>query len=553
MLPQEQISTQPLVVPKTLRHDRIRGITSARAGKLIPLRAIPMLREDRVARGRMRIHVHMEETARTLMNAVTVKVMAHFVPMLAFEHRFNGIDQYNRSYQQIPENDNTPHIAHFHPGTFWPNSEFYRTLGLHAPEGEQINTTYLESYNVLWNWRARARSVKIEERGIFDRSLAPAFWDHPTMRHIVPDFDAAMIDGEVPLTVETSDMRVRGIGRWRTPGDASIMAPDNQNQYVWETGQNRAYPYAAQSWHDDYGDRIAVEVDALGRPQIFAEMEENGITVSLANIEMAKKTAAFAAMRRKYKGITDDYILDLLMEGIRVPDADMAQPILLDSKRTLVGYNKRYATDGDNLDQHVTTGETFVDLSFRTPSFNTVGVIWITAEVVPEQLFERQKDYFMYARHVDALPNFTRDALDPEKVAVVANNHVDTHHSDPDGTFGYAPLNHEWDRDIPTVGGKYYRQLGDPFIEDRQSVWAVEQTDPKLTEDFYVVGELPHTVFRDSNADPFEITMNGEVQIVGNTQFGPKLYENTDDYTELFDEIDLERLEGDGDEDGTQE
>uniref|UniRef100_UPI0013B3E98E hypothetical protein n=1 Tax=Escherichia coli TaxID=562 RepID=UPI0013B3E98E len=37
-----------------------------------------------------------------------------------------------------------------------------------------------------------------------------------------------------------------------------------------------------------------------GAPDVFAEMQQNGITVSLSNIEMARKTQAFAKLRQQY-------------------------------------------------------------------------------------------------------------------------------------------------------------------------------------------------------------------------------------------------------------
>jgi len=73
---------------------------------------------------------------------------------------------------------------------------------------------------------------------------------------------------------------------------------------------------------------VKEDPDNPGFPGIFAELESKGIILTLANIEMAKKTAAFAEIRRQMKGLDDDHIIDLLMAGIRVPDVQLAQPIL---------------------------------------------------------------------------------------------------------------------------------------------------------------------------------------------------------------------------------
>jgi predicted Rdx family selenoprotein len=224
----------------------------------------------------------------------------------------------------------------------------------------------------------------------------------------------------------------------------------------------------------------------------------------------------------------------------------MKQPILLSKQSTMIGYNQRYATDAANLDTSVTNGFATVDMTIRTPgAMNTGGVILITAEIVPEQMWERKKDYFLYETDPDNLPNYLRDVLDPEQVSVVKNDHLDVEHSTPDGTFGYAPLNHEWMRDMVNVGGKYYRPADDAFDEDRAKIWTVEQTDPTLSEDFYLVSGLHKKVFSDQVADAFEITCISDVEITGNTVFGERLLEAdaTSDYEQITNLVDSARIE----------
>ena len=160
-----------------------------------------------------------------------------------------------------------------------------------------------------------------------------------------------------------------------------------------------------------------------------------------------------------------------------------------------------------------------------------------------EQLFERQKDHYLHNTSVSNYPEFTRDELDPEKVSIVTNDHIDVDHSNPNAIFGYAPLNHEYMRSAPNIGGKYYRPDVDAaFDEDRQKIWANETVDPELTEDFYLCNNVHHKVFADSTSDAFEITARGIFEITGNTVFGGALKEATDDYDQVMADVDQTRL-----------
>jgi hypothetical protein len=42
--------------------------------------------------------------------------------------------------------------------------------------------------------------------------------------------------------------------------------------------------------------------------------------MKLQDIKQAEKTAAFAKLRSMYDGAHDEHIIDMLMEGIRVPE-----------------------------------------------------------------------------------------------------------------------------------------------------------------------------------------------------------------------------------------
>lgn len=527
----ETIPTSPITVEKSLRKERLRVLTSSRAGKIVPLAYFPLLREDRIASGQMRVRLEMAETAEMLMNAINVTVFAHFIPFLAAP-RFKGMDDFNRSYSGVPEEEGGTPIPFFKSMTYHRDHDIFRAMGLHAPAGSDVNTSIVQAYNLLVNHRRRARSVKLPMRDLDDTSLAKAFWHHTNMAHIVPDFDQASIDGEVSLKVVAQRMEVQGLGVTSSLNSSGkALTFPNGNTAEFGDGELFNELFARR--------RIADEAV----PAIFVELEQQGVKLSLSNIELAKKTAAFAQLRSQFAGIEDDHIIDLLMDGIRVPDEALKQPILLDRKTTIVGYSRRFATDASNLDKSVTTGETFVDLRMRTPPMNTGGIVMITCEIVPEQLFERQKDYFFCATSVQDLPNFTADYLDPEKVSVVKNDHVDVKHSEPDATFGYAPLNHQWQRDRVQVGGKYFRpDANAAFDEDRQKLWAQETVDPTLTEDFYMVSGLHHKVFADTTKDQFEYTCRGEFDIIGNTVFGKGLRENTHDYFAVAADVDRGRI-----------
>ena len=98
--------------------------------------------------------------------------------------------------------------------------------------------------------------------------------------------------------------------------------------------------------------------------EIWAELTEGGnATMSLADIEQARKTAAFAKMRAAYDGIDDEFIIDLLMQGISVPTEMMKQPMLLGQQTGMFAFAQRYATDSGNLDDTATNG--FVQLGYR--------------------------------------------------------------------------------------------------------------------------------------------------------------------------------------------
>lgn len=519
----EVISTAPIDIQKSIRGEELRTLTSCKAGKIIPVAFAPVLREDRVNKGNIRIALDMAETIHPLMNQVHVTAFVHFVPFFAFDRFTGGMDSFNRSYQGVVEPVSGTVIPFFQTMAFDKTAPLWKTMGVHWKNGTAINSAVVEAYNEVVNYRYRARSENLTERAATDTTLANAFWKNSNMGHIVPTYDSKMIDGEVPLTLGNVRMPLRSSSVHIVTGSGGTAkyAPTANPGYVPGTAGTEA------QWGNE----------------LFVQLMEENATVSLANIEAAKKTAAFAKLRDQYSGLKDDHIIDLLMEGIRVPDETLKNPILLDRKSTYFGYNERPAMDGASLDMSVTTGSASLDLSFRTPPMNTGGVILVTLEIVPEQLFERCKDGFLGTGNPAYLPNALRDMLDAEPVAIVKNDFVDVEHSDPTGTFGYAPLNHQWKRSYTRIGGRYYRPNPDAFSEDRQRFWAIEKLNPTLTTDFYLCPDnLPHSVFLDNVSDPFEILAQGAIEFVGNTVFGSALEENSESYEKIAAQVDFSRI-----------
>jgi hypothetical protein len=542
----EMIPNSPIAVQKSVRSAKGRVLTSGDAGKILPLKYEWLHREDGVQSGKIRVNVEMSETSELLMNGVGITLMAHFVPMLALD-RFNGsMDELNRSYKK--ENGAAGSvIPFFESNKYWNGTQvntapfshnfddgewgatgldtFYQTMGMHF-QSTNTNSTVVESYNAIVNHRRKARSKSLPLRNAFDHTLADAFWINNGMQNIVPDYDQNLIDGQVTLAGLTFQAPIKAPNAlYGTASDASGGTISGSSPHT-------------NSTLIDQGDMYLFS-------DIYAELTTGGnATMSLADIDQAKKTAAFAKLRAKYDGIDDEHVIDLLMSGIRVPEEALKQPILLGRQRAMIGFNQRYATDAANLDKSATNGMATIDMSIRTPAMNTGGVIMITAEIVPEQLWERKKDYFLYTTDPDTLPNYLSDFLSPEKVSRVQNDHADVNHATPDGTFGYAPLNHEWQKDAVNVGGKYYRPANDAFDEDRAKIWTAESTNPTLNEDFYLCSGLHKKVFADQVSDSFEITCLSDMQIVGNTVFGAGLQETdaTSDYDTITSQVDSSRI-----------
>lgn len=535
----DNVRTTPQAHQRTTRVDFKRVVTTGFGGQFLPIFAVPLLREDALRMTTFRLGFEMAETASMLLNPVRVAAHMWFVPKLAFE-RFEDLGQINRSYLGKPEKDNNV-VPWFQLGTIEDGAasdpvfgEIARTMGLHSGPGATVNLDYIEAYNAIWNYVASQTSQSLTHRSEHDQTLAPAFWMHSAMRHVKPTFDQALIHGEVPLNVTESMMQVQGlvVEQNAAHSAATYYNPDGTTV----TSPNGGWPSSVLS--------LGGSNKGSGFISPWVEMEENGITVSLANIDLARKTAAFARIRQQYQGLNDDQIIDLLMQGVRIPDEGLNYPLLLDRKETIFGMSQRYATDSGNLEKSVTRGQTLLDMRAAVPQTNTGGIVMCCVEILPEQLYERQFDPYMMSESVADLPDRMRDELDLEPVDIVYNAFVDVDHSDPLGVFGYAPLNHAWQREAPMLGGLYHRPRADAaWNENRNRIWAVETQDPALGDDFYLASNIHHEVFADSQTDPFEISASGVAMIEGLTFFGPALRESVNDYDKVMEKADLSRID----------
>lgn len=537
-------STVPLEIPRTNRIETGRGLTSLPAGKAVPIYACGLHRMDRITAGPLRCSFELMETADVLMNAVRVDVKAYLVPFLAFE-RFNGsMDVLNRSWEGVapyPGETVVPFFETEVAGAYKYN-DILVYLGMHHKVGSNVNTMFTEAYNEIFNFRLRNRSQALyasASRTRLQKNLAPAFWNHELFSHIVPDYDSAKVDGLVALNVDNAKLPVKGMGKrtavWTT-------GPVTSRESDGTTPSYAKYSVPTDTTADTQF-YVRESTDHPGFPDIYAELQDNGITMSLANIELAKKTQAFAKLREQYAGHTDEWLINMLMDGIEIPDQYLKEPMLIGQASTVFGFSKRYATDAENLTEHVANGATFVDVNVRTPVINTGGVLMLIAEITPEQLFERQKNPWLHLdNQKDNRPDFIRDFMDPDKVDIVTNDRIDLDHATPTARFGYEPMNARWNNRIPHIGGKFFRPVANaPFDEDRQRIWASEAVNPTLGPEFYLATTIHTKPFADTVSDVAEVVIQGDLLVNGNTQFGAGLIEASDDYAKVLAEVDQDR------------
>ncbi|QCS37241.1 major capsid protein [Tortoise microvirus 74] len=549
--------TTPLKYPRSKRNHPVMHLSSTMPGIAHPVAFIPMLREDSLV-GRIEHVVEMLETKEILMNGVTARFTAWCVPHLAFPQFLGSRDEFDRSYMGENSLDGTG-VTPFIQNNPLPAGgagavPIYLAAGLHGKEGDQVSAGYIHAYNLVYNHRARQTSKDLTPRDVNDGTLAPAFWHHRQFPHMVADFDQAMIDGRVAMDVVNSRIPITGLG----VVTGTLGTPSPSAGVRDTSGVTQDYPkgWVAKNWptaNETGTAHFVIRGNPVGDyPDVFAEMQSNNLQISLAGIEEARKLQSFAKLRTQFEGHDDDYIIDMLMQGLSVPDQHLKQPFQIAEQTVKFSQGKRYATDSGNLDDSATSGFAKASLRLRVPRINTGGVVVVLMEVLPVQLWERQQDWYFHTRPKDGRPGHDywpdaeRDTLDREKVDVVYNRDIDVSHNDPTGYFAYEPMNAKYNRAPPTIGGKFHRPSADTPTDDaRKRLWAVEGVNPKLTDSFFIVkpGTLHIKPFLDEVSDPFEVVAQGNCVIDGNTQFGGLLIEQTGNYDAVAEHAPTDQIE----------
>jgi hypothetical protein len=538
--------TTPIPVVRSRRQHLVRNLTSLPAGKCVPVAVIPLLRED-AASVQVDLSFEMQETVQILLNSVNVDVYAWLIPVLA-SPRFRSMDDINLSYsgeKRPTDAAVTPWFELALAGSTSANAIHMR-LGKHAKATDMVNMAYVEAYNLQWNHRATEASPNIPHRNRLDKTLAQAFWSKNTFSHIVPDFDQAVMEGEVALNIAQQNLVLKGVGGGSTlpvGGNPKFVTVEGNKDIAVAVTSGNVYTTPAATNNRSVTGMAGLTADLAGA---VAQLQANDITISLSNIDMARKAQVFADIRKKYNGLSEEMLIDLLMDGINIPEQGWKQPILLHHGQTRFGMAKRYASNGDALTESVVNGAAAMSFRVATPQVPCGGVIMITAEISPEQLFERREDPYLHAQGVEDLPAYTRDFLDPEKVEVVPNRYIDIDHDQPTDVYGYAPKNYRWNDAGPCIGGRFLRPTVDAaFDEDRQAIWAVETENPTLSEDAYLVpADIHLKPFYTSTIDPFDCIVTGTGMISGNTVFGGLLIEATadSDYDKVMERVDTDRI-----------
>lgn len=543
-------NTAPMDYSQTVRSDNASILTSGKAGVVIPVSMVPLLRGDSSG-GRFDINLQLAEMPKPLENAVVARGQVWLVPRPSLP-QFSGLDEYTHAWAGTDITSKgaaarTPPALYGTVGTgaiaAAQSSEFFTALGLSLQASTVINDDYIDAYNLVQNFRLAAHSSKLTRYDYYSEDattaleLKPAFWPRNRLHNIVPDYEQALVVGSMDLDVAAGTVPISGIG---FKGSASGTNVDE--------GTNGLATYARYAAVAPDGDNITgtphivfdVGDDAAGGDgtQIFGEMSGQTIGVTLADIDKARTTNAFAKRvaqmeGNNYSGFNnDDVLMGELMQGFTVPEELFNRPWLIDSKTVVFGMQERHATDAANLDDSVTVGNASFSLAANAPKQNYGGVMLLTIEVMPERLYERASDEYLYVQGVDDLPSAMRDTLRTEPVDTVINRRLDTAHTTPAGTFGYEPMNSKWRREFTRLGGEF-RQLtpGTPSTSARTAIWQVDYVDPAFTSDHFLCKHpFPQDVFSVPANDIVNISVMQNITIVGHTQFGDELVEDNGEF-----------------------
>lgn len=538
-------NTSPISIPRSVRQINQVCATSMPAGKVVPITAFPLLREDTLRSSMLHARVDLMETAEVIKNGIQCRFQAWFVPFLAFERFDGGRDEFDRAYKKQAGANGAPVTPFFNSMVAGPvgSIEIHKYLGFHAAPADTINTAYIEAYNLIYNFRLRNRSEALYQskkvNTLSSTALKPAFWQHEQYKYVVPDWDDAAMEGSVDLSFTNSRALVSGL--YVSPNPPS--STNNYGTYLDSNGRTanmvNGGVYSGNTGSIYYDQNAA----APYAPKIYADLATAGVKISLANIELAKRSQWYAELKKQFEALPESWIIDLLMEGISVPDKMWQQPIKIADKTEVFGIQKRWATDGANLTDAVVNGSAMCDLNIVLPRCPTGGIVMVTAEILPEQLFERARDPLLFITDPAKLPNAMRDDLDPQKVERMSNGEIDTAHPTPNGLFGYRPLNWVWQSSNTRIGGKWFKSApSSTFNEERQHFWTVEVAAPVLGSDFMIAETFNTLPFVVTNQDVGEVELQGTCVIEGNTVFGERLLENDNSYNEVLAKVDQTRI-----------
>lgn len=542
-------STAPVTYSASRRPDNVSVLTTGKAGEVIPILFGPLLRGDS-ASGRLDIEMQLAEMPRPLENLVIARAQSWVVPRPALPH-FESVSEYLHSYEgsditKLGASNRTPPALFDTVGTgaiaALQASELFRAVGLSLQTGNEVNTDYVDAYNLVYNFRLAAHSSKLtrvdyyQENATTSLELKPAFWPVNRMHRVVPDYEEALVKGSLELDVIAGQAPISGLGVLTTDtSSASASFKDSVSSSVTYTHNFR-----------DNASTLAVRADAAdGDPDVYANIAGQTLSTSLADIDKARLTEAMAQRRAQMAGIDysgfniDDVIISQLMQGFTVPTEMYQRPMLLDSKTVVFGMTERHASDAANLDDSSTTGYAALSLSLNIPRMDYGGVYMHTVEVMPERLFERQKDPYLECTSVDDLPNALRDIQVTLPVDTVENGRIDTAHTTPTGQFGFESMNAKWDREFTRLGGEF-RQLvpGTPNTTARTAIWQPDIVDQALTSDHWLCPHpFPQDVFSAPSSDVIIISAEQTMAITGLTQRGEDLVEDNSEFADTAAEV----------------
>jgi len=524
----------PVQYNMTRRPDNTSTLTSVKAGVVNVVAQAPLFRGDSCS-GRINMMLQLAEMPKPVNNAIIARAQAWFVPRPALPY-FSGLDEYTHSYHGTNITElgaaarTPPNLYYTGISSSVANlTEIYQTLGLQVETAGTVNGDIFDAYTVIQNFRLAAHSSKmaryeyISEAGTGLQSwkqLKPAFWPRGRMHTMVADYESALVTGALDLDVSAGQMPLTGY----------YVTGDGQGAIAGRNPDGTAYAGTK--------DVSQVGIETTDPDQLYADMAAQTIVTTLADIDKARTTNAFAKMMASYAGTNfsgfnnDDVIVSELMQGYQVPQELFNRPWLLDNKTVVFGQTERHATDAANLDDSVTTGQANVSLSINIPRAEYGGHMLATLEIMPERLYERQSDEYLYVSSADDLPNALRDVQRVEPVDVATLRRWDVKHTTPAGIAAYEPMNAKWRREFTRLGGEFLQTTpGTPNTAARTAIWQPDIVDPTMNNDFWLCpSPFPQDVFSVPANDCCEVALMQQLTITGITQFGDELVEDNSEF-----------------------